>query len=397
MVERLFRPPSKQSFLLFGARGTGKTTLLEKHYSLLPQPPKNVLFIDLLDPDQEDIFSLNPNRLKEIISEKKGVVNKVIVDEIQKAPRLLDVVHSCIEKNKEIQFILTGSSARKLKSGGANLLAGRAASFNMHPFTFLELPNRNNLIEIMTWGALPKLFEFEAIVEKQRFLRSYVQTYLKQEIQLEHLVKDIVSFREFLDLAAQANGEVINYANIANRSGIDEKTVARYFDILIDTLVGHRLEPFKESVRERQSQKPKFYLFDLGVTRQMNHMLDAKLIPGSSEYGKLFEQMIICECIRLNDYFEKDFQFSYLRSKDGAEIDLIVKKPRNKKLLIEIKSSNQIVPADYRHLLSLGKDIPHSEKWVISTEKTARKTDDGVRILPWQYALKELFSIYHES
>jgi predicted AAA+ superfamily ATPase len=393
MVRRLFKPPQRQSYLLFGARGTGKTTLLEKEYSLNPVPPESVIFIDLLDPDQEEVFSRNPNRLKDMIAEKKAVLKRVIIDEVQKVPKILDVVHSCIEKNKQIQFILTGSSARKLKHGGGNLLAGRAASFRMHPFTFLECPNGNDLLEILTWGTLPKLFEFDNKIEKQRFLRSYVQTYLKQEIQLEQLVKNIVSFREFLEFAGQTNGEIINFANIAGRSGVDEKTVARYFEILIDTLVGHMLEPFNESIREKQSKKPKFYIFDVGVSRQMNHMLDSKLVPGSSEYGKLFEQMIICECFRLNDYFEKDYQLSYLRTADGAEIDLIVKKSKNKKILIEIKSSSQIQPADYRHLLSLGKDIPHSEKWVISTEKYARQTEDKVRILPWQMALKELFEI----
>jgi len=391
MIERLFKPPKKQSYFLFGARGTGKTTLLENNYFLVPKPSADTLFIDLLDPDQEDIYSLNPNHLKEMIVEKKGQLKKVIIDEVQKVPRLLDVVHGCIEKNKEIQFILTGSSARKLKSGGANLLAGRAASFHLYPLTFLEAPNASDLNELLSWGTLPKLYELEEKLEKQRFLRSYVQTYLKQEIQVEQLVKDIVSFREFLEFAAQASGEIVNYANIANRSGLDEKTVARYFEILIDTLVGHFLEPFNESIRDRQNQKPKFYLFDVGVTRQMNHMIDTKLISSSSEFGRLFEQMVICECFRLNDYFEKDFQFYFLRSKDGAEIDLIVKKPRNKKILIEIKSSNKIIPADYRHLVGLGKDIQHEEKWVLCTEKEPRRTDQDVRILPWQHGLRELF------
>ncbi len=331
--------------------------------------------------------------MKELIAEKKERLKFVIVDEVQKLPRLLDVVHFCIEKNKELQFVLTGSSARKLKSGGANLLAGRAVSFHLHPLTSFEAPNADDLTEMLSWGTLPKLYEFENNQEKQRFLRSYVQTYIKQEIQLEHLVKDIVSFREFLEFAAQSSGETINYSNISNRSGVDEKTVSRYFEILIDTLVGHFLEPYSESIRERQSQKPKFYLFDVGITRQMNHVLDVKLVNGSSEYGKLFEQMIVCECFRLNDYKEKDFQFSYLRTKDGAEIDLIVKKPKNKKILIEIKSSGKIIPADYRHLISLGKDMPHQEKWVLCTEKEARKTEEGVRILPWRQGLQELFSV----
>lgn len=397
MIERLFQPPKKQSYFLFGARGTGKTTLLEKYYSLLPSPPANTLYIDLLDPDQEDSYSLSPNLLKELIAEKKGKLKYVVIDEIQKVPRLLDVVHSCIEKNKELQFVLTGSSARKLKNGGANLLAGRAVSFHLYPLTSLEAPNANKLTEILSWGTLPKLYELASDLEKQRFLRSYVQTYIKQEVQLEHLVKDIVSFREFLEFAAQSSGEIINYFNISNRSGLDEKTVARYFEILMDTLLGFFLEPHSESIRDRQSQKPKFYLFDIGVTRQMNHLLDVKLVSGSSEYGRLFEQMIVCECFRLNDYKEKDFQFSYLRTKDGAEIDLIVKKPGNKKILIEIKSSNKIVAADYRHLISLGKDIPHEEMWVLCTEKNSRKTEEGIRIMPWKQGLRELFEIFNDT
>lgn len=392
MIQRLFSPPKKQNYFLFGARGTGKTTFLESWYRLTPDVPSSVLYINFLDPDQEDLFIRNPNRLKEILAEKKLAIKVVILDEVQKVPRILDVVHYCIEKHKNIQFIMTGSSARKLKHGGANLLGGRAISFYMHPITFLEATNNEELTEILSWGALPKLYELETDLEKQRFLKAYVQTYLKQEIQLEQLVRDIISFREFLDLAAQSNGEIINYANIAVKSGVDEKTISRYFEILVDTLIGHFLEPFDESVRERQSQKPKFYLFDTGIQRQIAQLGTIKVQVGTSEYGKLFEQMIVCECIRLNDYFEKDFRFYFLRTKDGAEIDLIVKKPRKKIILIEIKSNNLITKEDYRHLIHLGQDITHEEKWVLCTESIARKTEEGIRILPWKEGLKELFS-----
>lgn len=393
MVRRLFSPPKQQSYFLFGPRGTGKTTLLENHYALLPSPTPEILYIDLLDPDQEEVYLRRPNTLKDILNEKAGQLSTVIIDEVQKVPKLLDVVHYLIEKHKKIQFILTGSSARKLKHGGANLLAGRAASFNLHPFTFLELPDFKNEVELLSWGSLPKIFEFTTTTEKQRFLKSYVQTYLKQEIQLEQLVKNIISFREFLDFSAQANGDIINYANIANKSGVDEKTISRYFEILIDTLVGFFLEPFSESIRQKQSQKPKFYLFDVGIARQMNHTLSADVVTGSSEYGKLFEQLIVCECFRLNDYKEKDYKFSYLRTADGAEIDLIVNKTKTQKVLIEIKSTNRVTADDYKHLLSLGQDIKHTEKWVLCTEQTSRKTTEGVRILPWREGLKELFDV----
>jgi len=393
MVRRLFVPPTHQSYFLFGARGTGKTTLLERQYSLLPIPADNILYIDLLDPDQEEIYLRYPNTLKDIINEKKSQLSKVIIDEVQKAPKLLDVVHYLIEKHKKIQFILTGSSARKLKHGGANLLAGRAASFNLHPFSFLEIPDIRGEVELLSWGSLPKIFEFSTATEKQRFLKSYVQTYLKQEIQLEQLVKNIVSFREFLDFAAQVNGEIINFANIAKKSGVDEKTISRYFEILKDTLVGFFLEPFSESIRQKQSQKPKFYLFDVGIARQMSHTLSSDVVFGTSEFGRFFEQMIICECYRLNDYKEKDYKFAFLRTADGAEIDLIVIKTKTKKILIEIKSTNRVIADDYKHLLSLGQDIQHFEKWVLCTEKKSRKTAEGVRILPWREGLKELFDV----
>ncbi len=391
MVERLLNPSKTQSYFLFGARGTGKTSLLEKLFKLEPIPDKNVLYINLLDPDQEEIYLKTPNRLKDLINERVHSLEYVIVDEIQKAPKLLDVIHFCMEKNKKIKFIMTGSSARKLKHGGANLLGGRAVSHYLFPFTFLEAPNADQLTEYLKWGGLPKHYEYSEPIEKTRFLKSYVQTYLKQEIQVEQFVRNIVSFREFLDLAASSNTEIISYSNISNVSGVDEKTIARFYEILVDTLIGFFLEPYDKSVRRRQLQRPKFYLFDTGIFRQLTQMSDSKLVPGSSEYGKLFEQLIICECFRLNEYFEKNYKFSYLRTKDGAEIDLIVQKPRNKIFLIEIKSTSKVVESDERHLLSLGADIKHQEKWIICTEATARKTKNGVRILPWQSALKELF------
>ncbi len=155
----------------------------------------------------------------------------------------------------------------------------------------------------------------------------------------------------------------------------------------------HILEPFDESVRARQSQKPKFYLFDTGIYRYLAQHTGNRLVKGSSEYGKIFEQFIICECFRLNDYFERDFRFYYLRTKDGAEIDLIIKKNAHTKILVEIKSKETVIDSDATHLISLGKDISHKEKWILCNEKSARKTKEGVRILPWRQGLAELFSI----
>ena len=161
---------------------------------------------------------------------------------------------------------------------------------------------------------------------------------------------------------------------------------------MIDTLVGHFLEPFNESVRVRQSKKPKFYLFDTGIQRSLTQMVSTQLVKGSSEYGDLFEQWIVCECIRLNDYFEKDFRFYYLRTKDNAEIDLIVQKPGKKRILIEIKSTDNVLPKHWGNLERLSKDITHQEKWILCNESQTRITKEGIHIMPWRLGLQKLFT-----
>lgn len=391
MVKRICKLPESNSFFLFGARGTGKTTLLQDTYNIGDSVPKDTIWLDFLDPDIEEDYIRNPNLLKELLKANHKTINRVIIDEVQKVPAILDVVHFCIEKYKNIQFILTGSSARKLKSSGANMLGGRAFSIYLYPFSCLELPANYSLIDMLSLGTLPKLFEHDKLSDKKRFLKTYSQTYLKQEIQLEQLVRNVHSFRDYLEFAAQASGEIINIHNIANKSGLDDKTVARYFEILVDTLIGFFLEPYNESIRARQSQKPKFYLFDTGITRYLNHTSDIQLHVASSEYGKLFEQFFICECFKLNEYYEKNYRFYYLRTKDDAEIDLIVQKPGKKKILVEIKSSKNVTPEDYRHLVSLGKDMQHEELWLACNEESIRVLENNVKVIPWRKALDELF------
>jgi predicted AAA+ superfamily ATPase len=314
-----------------------------------------------------------------------------VIDEVQKIPKILDVVHLLIEKHKKIQFIMTGSSVRKLKRGAANLLAGRAFSYALHPFCFNEWQSlTKNLNDVLQYGALPKVFELKDENEKKKFLRSYVLTYLKEEIQAEQIVRDMSSFRQFLDFAGQFNGQIISYSKIARRSGVDEKTVARFFEVLQDTLVGRFLEPYDESVRDRQTKKPKFYIFDQGVQRALTQSLELPLSAATVEYGQLFEQFIVNECFRLNDYYEKDFQFFYLRSQNDVEIDLVIRKPGRKLILVEIKSSDHIVSDDYKSLSHLGKNLKHERKIVICREKDPRRVDD-IEILPWNKALEEIF------
>ncbi len=393
MVDRLIKLPKKNSFFLFGPRGVGKTTLIEHALKL---DASTTLFLNLLDPEVEAELSVAPNRLQEMIHAKRKHLKCVVIDEVQKIPALLDLVHLVGEKNKSLQFVLTGSSARKLKRGAANLLAGRAFALSLHPLCSRELESLQEteptLDSILSFGTLPRILSYSDDQDKKRFLRAYSQTYLKEEIQAEQIVRQMTSFRQFLDFAAQNNAQMISYSRISKQSGVDEKTVARFYEILVDTLVGRFLEPFDESIRVRQKQKPKFFFFDTGVQRALSQMLEIPLVPRTSEYGLLFEQFIFNECVRLNDYFEKDFQFFYLRTNNDVEVDLIIRKPGRRNILVEIKSSDHVTEDQYRSLMQVGKEIECDSKIVICREKKERLTADGIRIMPWKDALQFIFS-----
>lgn len=387
MYRRIVNLPLNNSFFLFGPRGTGKSTLLETVF-LRELSPAEVLVFDLLDPDLEEELKRRPARLRERIEAHPGV-GWVVIDEVQKLPALLDVVHQLIE-SKRIRFALTGSSARKLKRGGANLLAGRAFEFKLHPLTHMELGADFDLQSTLEWGTLPSIFSFPDALSRGRYLKTYVRTYLQEEILLEQIVRNVDGFRNFLEVAAQTNGKILNYAKIARDCNMDDKSVARFFEILRDTLVGFFLEPYGTSVRKRQAQKPKFLFFDIGVVRAITKEVGHPLPPHSYAFGNAFEQFIILEALRLNDYFETDFSFSYLRTKDGVEIDLIVNRPHQPQVLIEIKSAATVGPEDLRALNSLGQEFPDAEKWVLCREQHARRASD-CWILPWRQGLARMY------
>jgi predicted AAA+ superfamily ATPase len=384
MVERLVNPLKTSSFFLFGARGTGKSTFLRNYFP----NDDSVLWIDLLNPEEEDRYARNPLELAGNLDVTPGKIRWVVLDEIQKVPKLLDVVHSKIESS-ETRFAMTGSSARKLKREGTNLLAGRAFVYNLYPLTHRELGDRFNLDASLMYGSLPGLLRFDSGEEKMAFLRAYALTYLKEEIWGEHIVRKLDPFRKFVEIAAQCNGELINFANIARDVGVDIKTVQSYFEILEDTLLGFTLEPYHRSVRKRQRQAPKFYLFDSGVRRALDRTLTIELKPGTYAYGKAFEHLVIAEAIRLNEYHQKDYRFSYLRTKDDAEIDLVVERPGTSTALVEIKSTSQVDDRDTRSLERFAADIPKSEAFILSTDPKAKRIGK-VQSFPWQQGLKEL-------
>ena len=385
MINRLAKLSKSNSFFILGPRGSGKSTLIKQRYF-----KKNSLYIDLLDPKIEDKYRVHSHILKEQIAAEPAL-KWVIIDEVQKLPKLLDVVHQLIESTK-VKFILSGSSARKLKRGGANLLAGRAFVFHLYPFTSFEVNKQFKLKQFLQWGALPKLLEFKKDHDKKEYLRSYALTYLKEEIQMEQIVRKLDPFRKFLEVAAQMNGKIINYSKIARDIGVDTTTVQSYYTILEDTLVGFYLRPYHTSVRKSQKLSPKFYLFDTGVCRALKRTLSVPLLPQTYDFGEVFEHFIILEFIKLTEYLRKDWEFYYLSTKDGAEIDLIIDRPNQKTLCIEIKSSSLIVESDIRHLSRIGKDIPNSKLYCFSREPQKKKIQN-IHCREWREGLKEIFKL----
>ena len=383
---RLCEPIKSNSYFIFGARGTGKTSLI--HRMLENQ---RVWDINLLDLATEDLYCRNPDLLYRQLLAKHAEFDWVFIDEIQKVPELLNVVHRAIESKefKSPKFAMTGSSARKLKRGSANLLAGRAFVNNLYPLTHLELGDRFNLEDALNWGTLPKIFAYEEDEEKAEFLRAYGLTYLKEEIWNEHLVEDLDPFRLFLEVAAQANGTIVNYLKIAQDVGANEKTVKRYFELLEETLLGFHLNAYSRSIRKRQSKSPKFYLFDTGVSRALARFLGQRIIPKTQPYGISFEQFLIAECFRLNDYFRKDFRFSYFRTKDGAEIDLLIDRPGQPLALVEIKSSESTTINDVKHLIKLRDEFGPCETFCFSNN-SLEFIEEGIHFLHWKEGLKRV-------
>jgi predicted AAA+ superfamily ATPase len=384
MLAREINILKSNSFILFGSRGTGKTSLLRALFSNF-----SPLWIDLLDPDEEYAFNRDHGLLKRRISDLAQEPAWVVIDEVQRAPKLLDVVHQLVESTP-IKFALTGSSARKLRRGGANLLAGRAFVYHLYPFTWSELGKNFSLDQVLLWGSLPKTLSLETNEERELFLSSYVDTYLREEIVAEQLVRNVTPFRAFLELTGQLNGEPINYSRLAREVRADDTTVRSYFEILEETLVGFRLPAYEKPVRKQQLQSPKFYLFDLGVKRAVDRFAIAKLLPGSSLYGRAFEHFIILEAIKRNEYRRARSKLSYLRTKDGLEVDLVVEKPGHPAIFVEIKSSHAIEGIDLAGFVRLLDSQEHGQGIVLSQDR--RQFIRGkIKFMYWQDGLRELF------
>lgn len=374
-----------QSFFLFGPRATGKSTHLEHMF-----PADQRIVLDLLDPELADELISYPNnllkRLEPYIKSKPWVV----IDEVQKAPQLLDIVHKLI-KDKKFKFALTGSSARKLKRGAANLLAGRAFVYNLYPLAVPELGEAFDLDYALSYGTLPEVFTFKDLNDKAMYLKAYAQTYLKEEIISEQLIRNLPPFRRFLDIVGQTDTDVINYSNVAKDINSDPKTVSNYYDILEDTLIGFRLPSYHTSIRKQQKKAPKFYLFDPGVARALAGRVDLDLAVKTYEYGRLFEGFIVNEINRCLAYKNKQYKLSYLRIKEELEIDLVIEQAGRPLCLIEIKAADRVDERHVKSLLTLSKDFENSKRFLFSNDKDTKNLS-GVLACHWKEGIERIIA-----
>ncbi len=368
--------PHTQSAFLWGARKTGKTTYLKEKFS-------NSIYYDFLKTDLFLEFSKRPYLLREQLLAKDVILLRqpIILDEVQKIPQILDEVHWLIE-NKSLSFILCGSSARKLKRGKANLLGGRAWRLEMHPLVSAELKELD-LLKILNRGLIPAHYLSE---NYKKSLTAYTQDYLKEEIFAEGLVRNIPAFSRFFDAMGYSHGELTNYLNIARDCGVDSKTVKEYYQILVDTLLGKFVEPYKKR-QERQviSKAAKFYLFDVGVSGAISkrHIQEER----GELFGRALEHFIFMELSAYNSYRELGFDINFWRTKSGLEVDFIL---GNGEVALEIKGSGNIQNRDMHALKTFSQDYSPRLSIIVCNEREERISGD-VKILPWEKFLIQLW------
>jgi len=361
---------NRKSFFLFGCRGTGKTSLIR---TTLPQLPR----YDLLSATTFAALSRRPQLIGE---ENLDPTIPVVIDEIQKLPQLLDEVHRLIEE-RGMRFLLTGSSARKLKRGGANLLAGRAWEARLFPLVSAELEDFD-LNRYLARGGLPAVWLSDEPWEE---LRAYVGTYLKEEVMAEALVRRIDTFSAFLELCALRCTEEVNYEAFGSDLGVSGKTVRNFFEVLEDTLIGFLLQPYRKTKLRKATSRAKFYLFDLGVT---NSLAGRREVPvGTETFGKAFEHFIALELRAYLSYRRSDLTLGFWRSDRGYEVDFTV----GSQVAIEVKASDLVQERQLSGLRALQEEGIFSTCCVVSRDKTVRVLD-GVTIYPWRIFLDKLWS-----
>ena len=365
---------ARKSFFLFGPRSTGKTTLLRKQF------PADAT-INLLRSAEYLPLAENPSLLAQRVREIRRRSPVAVIDEIQKLPALLDEVHNLIE-TEGVTFILTGSSGRKLKRGGVNLLAGRAWEANLFPLVSREIPEFD-LERYLRYGGLPQVYGSDFPDEE---LSAYVDTYLKEEVREEARVQNLVNFGRFLKVSALSNTEQVNYANVARDCGLSPSTVRSWFEILTDTFLGFSLAPWRGGQRRKEVSTAKFYLFDVGVGAFLRGI--TALDRGTSEYGKALEHFVALELRAYLSYRRIRVPLTYWRTYSGLEVNFVV----GDTLAIEVKAASRITDKHLGPLRSMFAIAPEIDRLVVSLDENDRITDDGIRLVHVSRFLDELWN-----
>ena len=378
VFERLIKKPleSRKSFFLFGPRGTGKTTWL-KHR--LP----DALFINLLQSEYYNRLSANPGHLRQLIPPDH--TGWTVIDEVQRIPALLNEVHDLIEA-RGLVFVLTGSSARTLRRRGVNLLAGRALTYRMHPLTAVEQQEAFNLRDSVQLGHLPARFSES---DPAKYLKDYVQTYLREEVMQESLTRNIGHFAHFLEVASFSQGVTINISAVAREAHIERSVAENYFSILEDLLIAVRLPVFSRKAKRKLISQKKFYFFDAGVFRAIRPV--GPLDSDAEIDGPALETLVFQELRAVNDYYDYGYQIFFWRTRSSLEVDFVLYGPRGL-LAIEIKRSTQIQPKDTRALREFKRDYPPASCFAFYGGPSPVYMDD-VTVLPVEHALRNLHHI----
>ena len=362
--------PPRTSAFLWGPRRVGKSFWIRQTFP-------DATLIDLLKSDVFHEYASRPALLRERLAGKRGVV---VIDEVQKVPALLDEVHWLIE-NTRLSFLLSGSSARKLRRGHANLLAGRARRRQLVPFLRREV-GEFDLERALTSGFLPPHFLSREPAED---LRAYVGDYLREEIAAEALVQNLPAFSEFLRVAALTSSELINYTNVARETGVSAKVVRTYFDILEDTYLGFRIPPWRRAKRRRLIETEKFYLFDVGVA---NHLARRTPKRGSPDFGRSFEHYLLMELRGYQVYRQPDLEIAFWRTAAGQEVDFVLGDMR---VAIEVKAGSRVHDGDLRGLRTLAEESRVRHRLVVCLEDEPRRLADGIEVVPWRQFLERLW------
>jgi predicted AAA+ superfamily ATPase len=373
MFPRLLDPPEGKSFFLFGPRGTGKSSWVRDR---LP----GAVYVDLLESELYTELLASPQRLDRLVPD--GFRGWVVIDEVQKVPEILDEVHRLIERRR-LRFALTGSSARKLKRRGVNMLAGRALTLHMHPLTASELGESFELRHSLRYGQLPNAYVDR---EPAAFLQSYVRTYLREEVQQEGLTRNLGAFGRFLEAASFSQAAPLNVSAVARECRVDRKVAEDYFAILEDLLLAVRVPVFSRRAKRRLAVHPKFYLFDTGVYRTLRPR--GPLDTPEEIDGAALETLLLQEVRAINDYRSLGYRLHYWRTAGGLEVDLVLYGERGL-LAFEVKRAARVGPQDLRALAAFRDDYPMAKAWLVYTGTRAYR-EEGVDVLPLDVCLREL-------